>query len=296
MKNTVFTGSGVAIVTPFNDNGIDFESFGKLIDFQIENKTDAIIVCGTTGEAATMPDNEHLSAIEYTVKKVNKRIPVIAGTGSNDTAHGIKLSVEAEKLGADALLVVTPYYNKSNKKGLVNHFKVIAESVNIPIILYNVPSRTGMSISFEVLEELKEIDNIVGIKEASGNMSYAIELAAKFGDRFDIYSGNDDIIVPIMSIGGKGVISVLANVMPEETHNICQYYLDGKTEESMKLQFKLLNLINTLFCEVNPIPVKTALNLMGMNVGKLRLPLYEMDESNKNKLINALKENNIKIV
>ena len=296
MNKTVFTGSGVAIVTPFDESGIDFESFGKIIDFQIENNTDAIIVCGTTGEAATMPDEEHLSAIEYAVKRVNGRIPVIAGTGSNDTKHGIKLSVEAEKLGADALLVVTPYYNKSNKQGLINHFKAIAESVNIPIILYNVPSRTGMSISLEVLEALSSIDNIVGIKEASGNMSYAIELASKFGKRFDIYSGNDDIIVPIMSIGGKGVISVLANVMPKETHDICSLYLEGKTKESMELQFKLLNLINTLFCEVNPIPVKTALNLMGFNAGQLRLPLYEMDQANKNKLIAALEENNIKLV
>lgn len=296
MKNTVFTGSGVAIITPFNENGIDFESFGKIIDFHIENNTDAIIVCGTTGEAATMPDAEHLSAIEYTVKRVNGRIPVIAGTGSNDTVHGIKLSVEAEKLGVDALLVVTPYYNKSNKQGLITHFKAIADSVKIPIILYNVPSRTGMSISLDVLDALTETENIVGIKEASGNMSYAMELAAKFGDRFDIYSGNDDIIVPIMSIGGKGVISVLANVLPKETHDICDLYIKGRTEESMRLQFKLLNLINTLFCEVNPIPVKTALNLMGMNAGILRLPLYEMDEANKNKLINALRENNIKLV
>ena len=293
MNNTVFTGSGVAIITPFNENGIDFESFGKIIDFHIENNTDAFIVCGTTGEAATMPDEEHLSAIEFAVKRVNKKIPVIAGTGSNDTNHGIKLSVEAEKLGADALLVVTPYYNKSNKQGLITHFKAIAGSVNIPIILYNVPSRTGMSISLDVLEALTSVENIVGIKEASGNMSFAMEIAAKFGKRFDIYSGNDDIIVPIMSIGGKGVISVLANVMPQETHDICALYLEGKTEESMELQFKLLNLINTLFCEVNPIPVKTALNLMGFNAGKLRLPLYEMDEANKNKLISALKENNL---
>ena len=295
MNKTVFTGSVVAIITPFNENGIDFECLGNLIDFHLENGTDAIIVCGTTGEAATMPDEEHLSAIEYTVKKVNKKIPVIAGTGSNDTIHGIKLSTEAEKLGADALLVVTPYYNKSNKQGLINHFKAIAESVNIPIILYNVPSRTGMSISLEVLEGLKDIKNIVGIKEASGNFSYLMELAAKYGDRFDIYSGNDDIIVPVMSVGGKGVISVLANVLPKETHDICQLYLDGKCEESKKLQFKYLDLINSLFCEVNPIPVKTALNLMGFNAGKLRLPLYEMDTKNKERLINSLKNAGVKL-
>ena len=296
MKKTVFTGSGVAIITPFNENGIDFDSLGNLIDFHLNNNTDAIIVCGTTGEAATMPDEEHLSAIEYTVKRVNKKIPVIAGTGSNDTVHGIKLSKEAERLGADALLVVTPYYNKTNKQGLINHFTAIAESVNIPIILYNVPSRTGMNISLEVLEELVKIDNIVGIKEASGNASYLMEVAARFGDRLDIYSGNDDIIVPVMSVGGKGVISVLANVLPKETHDICKLYLDGKTEESMRLQFKYLDLINTLFCEVNPIPVKTALNLMGFNVGKLRMPLYEMDEKNKQRLINSLKGAGVKLV
>ncbi len=296
MKKTVFTGSGVAIITPFNENGIDFDSLGNLIDFHLANNTDAIIVCGTTGEAATMPDDEHLSAIEYTVKRVNKRIPVIAGTGSNDTVHGIKLSKEAEKLGADALLVVTPYYNKTNKQGLINHFVAISESVSIPIILYNVPSRTGMNISLEVLEEFTKIDNIVGIKEASGNASYLMELAAKYGDRFDIYSGNDDIIVPVMSVGGKGVISVLANVLPKETHDICQLYLDGKTEESMRLQFKYLDLINSLFCEVNPIPVKTALNLMGYNVGMLRMPLYDMDEKNKQRLINSLKGAGIKLV
>ena len=296
MKKTVFTGSGVAIITPFNENGIDFDSLGNLIDFHLNNNTDAIIVCGTTGEAATMPDEEHLSAIEYTVKRVNKKIPVIAGTGSNDTVHGIKLSKEAQRLGADALLVVTPYYNKTNKQGLINHFTAIAESVNIPIILYNVPSRTGMNISLEVLEELVKIDNIVGIKEASGNASYLMEVAARFGDRLDIYSGNDDIIVPVMSVGGKGVISVLANVLPKETHDICKLYLDGKTEESMRLQFKYLDLINTLFCEVNPIPVKTALNLMGFNVGKLRMPLYEMDEKNKQRLINSLKCAGVKLV
>lgn len=296
MKKTVFTGSGVAIITPFNENGIDFESFGKIIDFHLENSTDAIIVCGTTGEAATMPDAEHLSAIEFTVKRVNGKIPVIAGTGSNDTVHGIKLSVEAEKLGADALLVVTPYYNKSNKQGLINHFKAIAGAVSLPIILYNVPSRTGMNIALDVLEELQSVENIVGIKEASGNMSYLMELAAKYGDRFDIYSGNDDIIVPVMSAGGKGVISVLANVLPKETHDICQLYLDGKCEESMRLQFKYLDLINSLFCEVNPIPVKTAMNLMGMNGGILRMPLYEMAPANKERLIKDLKAAGVKLV
>lgn len=293
--NTIFTGSGVAVITPFNENGIDFDAFSKIIDFHLENKTDSIIVCGTTGEAATMPDEEHLSAIEFVVKKVNKKIPVIAGTGSNDTAHGIKLSKRAEELGADGLLVVTPYYNKTNTQGLINHFKSIADSVNIPIILYNVPSRTGMNISLEVLEGLRNVKNIVGVKEASGNISYVAKLAAQFGDRYDLYSGNDDMIVPLLSLGGKGVISVLANVLPEETHNICEYYFNGEITKSKDLQLKLLSLVDALFIEVNPIPVKTAMNLMGYNGGILRAPLYEMSSKNKEILIKELKKNNIKI-
>ena len=293
MKKLPFSGSGVAIVTPFNENGIDFDKLGEIIDIQIANKTDAIVVVGTTGEASTMPDPEHLSAIEYTVKKVAGRVPVIAGTGSNDTNHAISLTKGAEALGADGILSVTPYYNKANKQGLINHFKAIAEAVNIPIILYNVPSRTGMNFSIDVLKELAKIENIVALKEASGNISYTAQVAAEVPELY-LYSGNDDMIVPIMSLGGKGVISVVANILPEETHNICELYEKGEVAASRKLQLDLLELINTLFIEVNPVPVKTAMNIHGYNVGKLRLPLGEMDEGNYNKLADVLKKYNVK--
>ncbi len=293
MGNTVFTGSGVAIVTPFNGNTIKFDEFEKLIEFQIANKTDAIIVCGTTGEASTMPDEEHIEAVRFTVEKVNKRIPVIAGIGSNNTDHGINLCKEVAKTGVDAFLNVTPYYNKGNANGLEKHFRAMTTCTDIPTILYNVPSRTGVNISLSVLDKLKDIDTIVGIKEASGNFSYTTEVAANFRGRYDIYSGNDDLIVPTLSIGGKGVISVLANVMPKETHEMCQLYFDGKVQESAKLQLDLLELINRLFIEVNPVPVKTALNLMGFEVGDLRLPLAEMEDANKEKLISAMKKVNL---
>ena len=279
MKKLPFTGSGVAIVTPFDGYKTNYDALGELIEFHIQNNTDSIIICGTTGEASTMPDAEHLAAIEYTVKKVNGRIPVIAGTGSNETAHAIELSKKAEELSADALLVVTPYYNKASQKGLVAHFSAIANSVSIPIILYNVPSRTGVNIPIPVLKELSKLENIVAIKEASGNISYTAKVAAEVPDLY-IYSGNDDMIVPVMSLGGKGVISVLANVMPRETHDMCQYYLDGENEKATKLQLELLDLVDNLFIEVNPIPVKTALGLMGKNVGNLRLPLCEMEDKN----------------
>ena len=279
MKKLPFTGSGVAIVTPFDGYKTNYDVLGELIEFHIQNNTDSIIICGTTGEASTMPDAEHLAAIEYTVKKVNGRIPVIAGTGSNETAHAIELSKKAEELGADALLVVTSYYNKASQKGLVAHFSAIANSVSIPTILYNVPGRTGVNIPIPVLKELSKLENIVAIKEASGNISYTAKVAAEVPDLY-IYSGNDDMIVPVMSLGGKGVISVLANVMPRETHDMCQYYLDGENEKATKLQLELLDLVDNLFIEVNPIPVKTALNLMGKNVGNLRLPLCEMEDKN----------------
>lgn len=293
MSKTVFTGSGVAIITPFEGNKINYAEFEKIIDFQIENKTDAIIVCGTTGEASTMPDAEHIEAIRFAVEKVNKRVPVIAGIGSNDTEHGINLCKEVAKYDVDAFLNVTPYYNKANASGLESHFRKMATCTDIPTILYNVPGRTGVNISLSVLDKLSDIDTIVGLKEASGNFSYTMEVAAKFGERYDIYSGNDDLIVPILSIGGKGVISVLANVMPEETHNMCQLYFDGKVKESAKIQLELLDLINTLFIEVNPVPVKTAMNLMGFNAGNLRLPLGEMDSANKEKLIASMKKVNL---
>ncbi len=276
---SVFIGSGVALVTPFKENKeINFEKLEELLKFQIENKTDAIIINGTTGEASTLTEEEQLELIEKTIKFVKKKIPVIAGTGSNNTAHAIKMSREAEKLGVDALLVITPYYNKTNTRGLVEHFKAIASAVKIPIILYNVPGRTGMSISMEVLDGLKEIKNIVGIKEASGDMTYAMNIVRIFGERYDIYSGNDDIILPMTSIGGKGVISVLANVLPLETHNIVWNYIEGKTEEAKELQLKLNGFVHSLFIETNPIPVKKALNILGWEVGGYRLPLYDISE------------------
>ena len=279
-----FTGSGVAIIPPFDGNKTNYDELGKLIEMHIANKTDAIIICGTTGEASTMPDEEHLAAIEYTVKKAAGRICVVAGTGSNDTAHAVALSKKAEELGADALLQVTPYYNKATQKGLVAHFGAVAEAVSIPIILYNVPSRTGVSISIDTLKELAaKYENIVGVKEASGNISYTAKVAAEVPELY-IYSGNDDMIVPVLSLGGKGVISVVANIMPEETHNICKYYFDGEVEKSRELQLKMLDLINKLFIEVNPIPVKTAMNMMGFNAGNLRMPLTDMSESNKEAL------------
>jgi 4-hydroxy-tetrahydrodipicolinate synthase len=279
-----FTGSGVAIITPFDGNKTNYDELGKLIEMHIANKTDAIIICGTTGEASTMPDEEHLAAIEYTVKKAAGRICIVAGTGSNDTAHAVALSKKAEELGADALLQVTPYYNKATQKGLVAHFGAVAEAVSIPIILYNVPSRTGVSISIDTLKELAaKYENIVGVKEASGNISYTAKVAAEVPELY-IYSGNDDMIVPVLSLGGKGVISVVANIMPEETHNICKYYFDGEVDKSRELQLKMLDLINKLFIEVNPIPVKTAMNMMGFNAGNLRMPLTDMSESNKEAL------------
>lgn len=278
-KTLPFTGSGVAIVTPFDGEKTNYDELGKLLDMHIEKKTDAIVICGTTGEASTMPDEEHLAAIEYTVKRVNGRIPVIAGTGSNHTKHAIELSQKAESLGADGLLVVTPYYNKTTQKGLIAHYTAIANSVKLPIILYNVPSRTGLSFAIPTLKELAKIDNIVGIKEASGNISYVAKVAAEVPELY-IYSGNDDMIVPLMSLGAKGVISVVANILPEETHNICAEYLNGNTKSSLELQLKMLNLINNLFIEVNPVPIKTAMNLLGYNVGNLRMPLCEMENSN----------------
>jgi len=295
MKNRIFTGSGVAIVTPFNEHGVDFESFGRLIDYQIENGTDAIIVCGTTGESATMPDKEHISVVEYCVKKVNKRVPVVAGTGSNDTHHGVELSKACEAVGADGLLLVTPYYNKATQKGLIKHYTQIADNVHVPMILYNVPSRTGVNIAVDTLCELSNHENIVAIKEASGNISLTAEMAAKCLDKIDIYSGNDDCITPIMALGGVGVISVLANVAPQFTHDMCADFLEGRIEESRNKQLQAIELINALFCEVNPIPVKTALNLMGFNAGMLRMPLCDMEPKNLEKLKTAMTNFGIKI-
>lgn len=291
-KTLPFTGSGVAIVTPFDGDKINYDALGELLEMHIAKKTDAIIICGTTGEASTMPDSEHLNAIRYTVEKVAKRIPVIAGAGSNDTRHAIELSKEVEAIGADGILSVTPYYNKTTQKGLVQHFTAIANAVSIPIILYNVPSRTGMNISIETLKELSKVENIVAIKEASGNISYTAKVAAEVPELY-IYSGNDDIIVPLLSLGGKGVISVVANIMPEETHNICQLYFDNQVGESRALQLQMLDIINALFIEVNPIPVKTALGLMGYTVGNLRAPLCAMEDKNLEKLKAAMAKHNL---
>lgn len=290
MKNTVFTGAGVAIVTPMNaDGSINYDEFGRVIDFQINNGTDAIIVCGTTGESATMTDEEHVECIRYCVKRVNKRVPVIAGTGSNDTKYAVDLSVEAEKLGADALLVVTPYYNKTSQRGLIAHFTAIADSVNIPIILYNVPSRTGVNIALDTYDVLANHKNIAAVKEASGNISAIAKIIEKCGDRLDVYSGNDDQIVPIMALGGKGVISVLSNVCPKETHDIAQLCLDNNVAEAAKLQIKYLDLYNNLFIDVNPIPVKEAMNLIGFKAGECRLPLLKMEQGKIDALTASMK-------
>jgi len=291
-KEMIFTGSAVALVTPFNENGVDYEKLGELIEFQIANETDALVICGTTGEASTMPDAEHLSVLRYAVEKTAGRVPVIAGAGSNDTAHGVELCRSAADLGVDGLLLVTPYYNKATQKGLVMHYNAMATATDLPVILYNVPSRTGVNIAVDTVKELAKTEQIVAIKEASGNISYVAEIAAACPE-LAIYSGNDDMIVPIMSLGGKGVISVLANVVPKDTHDICQKYLDGDTAGACRLQLEYLELVNALFCEVNPIPVKTALNLMGMNVGSLRLPLCDMTEKNLEVLKRALKKHNL---
>lgn len=290
MKNTVFTGAGVAIVTPmFPDGSIDFEGLGENIEYQIANGTDAIIICGTTGESATMTDEEHVECIRYCIEKVNKRVPVIAGTGSNDTKYAVDLSKEAERLGADALLVVTPYYNKTSQRGLIAHFTAIADSVNIPIILYNVPSRTGVNITLDTYAVLAKHKNIVAVKEASGNISAIAKIIERCGDDLDVYSGNDDQIVPIMSLGGKGVISVLSNVLPRETHQIAQYCLDNDFASAAALQLKYLDLANNLFVDVNPIPVKEAMNILGMKSGECRLPLVKMEQSKIDALTASLK-------
>ena len=275
------TGSGVAVVTPFNEDlSVDFDSLKNLIEFQIKNNTDAIIICGTTGESSTLSNEEHLEVIRFTVDTVNKRIPVVAGAGSNDTQHGIYLCTEAQKAGADGLLVVTPYYNKTTQKGLIEHYKMMASSVDLPIILYNIAGRTGLNITPQTVYELSKIENIVGIKEASGNISQVAQIAALCGEDFGIYSGNDNEILPLLALGGKGVISVIANIMPQETHDLVQKFLDGDVKGSRDLQLKILPLVSALFLEVNPIPVKAGLNLMGMNAGTYRRPLLEMEPHN----------------
>lgn len=283
---SVFTGAGVAIVTPMTETGeVNYPKLEEILEYQIANNTDSIIICGTTGEASTLTHEEHLEVIRFTIEKVAGRIPVIAGTGSNCTDTAVYLSTEAEKYGADALLLVTPYYNKATQKGLIAHFTKIANSVKIPVILYNIQSRTGVNITPETLAYLaKNVENIVGVKEASGNISQIAKVAQLAGDSLDIYSGNDDQIVPILSLGGKGVISVLSNIAPRETHDIVAKYLAGDVKGSLELQLRALPLVDQLFCEVNPIPVKTAMNMLGWEVGPLRMPLSPMEEEHKARL------------
>lgn len=289
MKNVIFTGSAVAIVTPMNaDGSINYDVFGDIIEEQINGGTDAIVVCGTTGEASTMTDDEHIEAIRFTVEKVAKRIPVIAGTGSNDTGYAIELSKQAEAVGADALLQVTPYYNKTSQRGLVAHFTAIADAVNIPIILYNVPSRTGMTISVDTYIELAKHPNIVATKEASGNFSLIAEIASKTD--LAIYSGNDDQVLGVLAFGGKGVISVSANIIPREKHDMVALYLNGEQDKALALQNKYLDMENAMFIDVNPIPVKEAMNLLGKNVGECRLPLIKIEEAKIEKLRKELQK------
>ena len=290
MKNTIFEGAATALVTPMTKDGVDFNALEKMVEFQIENKIDALVICGTTGEAPTLEDNEHLDAIECAVKTAKKRIPVIAGTGSNNTAHAVMMNKEAEKRGADGLLWVTPYYNKSTQRGLYEHYKTLANSTSLPAILYNVPSRTGVNILPETVSKLSQIENIVAIKEASGSIKQTMDIINLCGDKIDVYSGDDDVIVPLMCMGAKGVISVLSNIMPKETHDLCKLCLDGKYSDAAKLQLKYSGIVKALFSEVNPIPVKTALNLMGLNAGILRLPLYEMEDKNLEFLKSEMKK------
>lgn len=288
----IFEGAGVALVTPFKDNGeINYEKLEELLEEQIAEGTDAIISCGTTGESSTMTHEEHIEVVRYTCQVVKGRIPVVAGTGSNCTREAIHLSQEAQKAGADGLLLVTPYYNKATQKGLIAHYTSIAESVKIPILLYHIPGRTGVTMKPETIVALcREVPNIVGVKEASGNFSSIATMMSMADGSIDLYSGNDDQIVPLLAMGGKGVISVLSNVAPRQTHELCQAFFDGDVKKSLKLQLDAVPLVSQLFCEVNPIPVKAAMNLMGKNVGVLRMPLTEMEPANQKNLAAAMKE------
>ncbi|AQR95838.1 MULTISPECIES: 4-hydroxy-tetrahydrodipicolinate synthase [Clostridium] len=290
---SIFQGSAVAIVTPFNETGVDFKKLEELLEWHVKEGTDAIVICGTTGEATTMTEKEIQATIKFTVDVINKRIPVIAGTGSNNTASAISMSKYAEAAGADGLLVITPYYNKTTQKGLVKHFSAINAEVNTPIIIYNVPSRTGVNVTPSTLLELSKLNNIVGIKEASGNISQVVQMKALCKDSIDIYSGNDDQIVAIMALGGKGVISVLANIIPNKVHEMAKNCLNNNFKEALDIQLDTLALTNTLFVETNPIPIKTAMNLIGFKVGELRLPLCEMEDKNEELLKAVLKENKL---
>ena len=287
---SIFTGAGVALVTPMNaDGSVNFDKMKELIEFQIANDTDALIICGTTGEATTISDEDQIECVRFAKEVAAGRVPVIAGAGSNDTAHCIELAVACEKAGADGVLLVTPYYNKATQKGLILHYTAIANAINIPIILYNVPGRTGCNLAPKTVAELAKVKNIVAVKEASGNLSQVAEIAALVGPDFDIYSGNDDQILPVLSLGGKGVISVLSNVAPKQTHDMVAKFFEGDIQGSIKLQLDAIELIGALFCEVNPIPVKTALNLMGYEVGACKLPLCDMEPKNLETLKTAMK-------
>lgn len=284
----LFTGSGVALITPFDENGeVNYSRLREILEFHVINHTDAIIVTGTTGEGSTLSDEEKISVIEFTVNIINSRIPVIAGTGSNDTRHAVEFSKRVEKLGVDGLLVVTPYYNKGNENGIYEHYKAIAEGVKIPVILYNVPSRTGVNLSIPLLKRLAQIENITALKEASGNISYVAEVAREIPE-LDIYSGNDDMVVPVLSLGGKGVISVSANIIPDISHDMTASFLKGDVKKARELQLKYNDLVNALFLETNPVPVKEAMNFLGYEVGNCRLPLGAMNESNRARLIDIL--------
>jgi len=285
----IFEGSGVAIVTPFKNDEVDYETLRSLLEWQVSEGTDAIIICGTTGEASTLTDDEQIDVIKFTVEVISGRIPVVAGVGSNFTAHGLELTKRAEAVGADALLHVSPYYNKASRKGLVDHFRAMAEATSLPILLYSVAGRTGMNIEPSVCEELAAVKNIVGVKEASGNISQVVEIARRAPEGFDLYSGNDDMIVPLLSVGGKGVISVLANIAPRDTHDMVRKFLDGDVKGSYEIQLRAKPLIDALFIEVNPIPVKAALYMMGMCGYEYRMPLCQMDEGNYAKLEKEMK-------
>ena len=293
MKNTIFEGCGTAIVTPFTEDGVNFDEFKKLIEFQIENNVDAIIVCGTTGEASTMTTEEKKETIKFAIDTIAKRTKVIVGTGSNNTKTAIEMSKFAEEAGADGILVVTPYYNKTTQQGLIAHYTEIAKSVKLPIIMYSVPGRTGVNILPETCKELSKIENIVAIKEASGNISQVAKIASLCQDDLAVYSGNDDQIIPVLSLGGKGVISVLSNVMPKYTHDMTKKYFEGNVEQATKMQLDVIDLIDALFIEVNPIPVKYALNLMGYNFGKPRLPLIELSDKNKKLMEEFMKKHQL---
>ncbi|MFA6866164.1 MAG: 4-hydroxy-tetrahydrodipicolinate synthase [Clostridia bacterium] len=296
MKKTIFTGVGTAIVTPLNKNGVDYESFGRLIDWQLDEGVDALVVCGTTGESSTLTNDEHRKVLEFAVAKVNKRIPIIAGTGSNDTAYAVELTKAACDIGVDGCLVVTPYYNKATQNGLIQMYNKIADASTQPIILYNVPSRTGVNIEPSTFKELAEHDNIVAIKEASGNISKIVETMSLVGDKLDLYSGNDDQIVPLLSLGGKGVISVVSNILPALTKQICTKFFAGDIKGSAEIQFRLHDLISSLFSEVNPIPVKAATSAMGFGDNYLRLPLTPMDEAKCKIMLQLMQQQGIKLV